>query len=72
MNLGALALGLACLGVSIVEGLFVSSFISSCARHLVLLFHPEMQSKLMSGVFLGVAFIEGTFFVTLAMTFVLK
>ena len=66
MNLGALALGLACLGVSIGEGLLVSSYISSSARH------PEMQSKLMSGVFLGVAFIEGTFFVTLAMTFVLK
>ena len=66
MNLGALALGLACLGVSIGEGLLVSSYISSSTRQ------PEMQSKLMSGVFLGVAFIEGTFFVTLAMTFVLK
>ena len=66
MNLGALALGLACLGVSIGEGLLVSFYISSSARQ------PEMQSKLMSGVFLGVAFIEGTFFVTLAMTFVLK
>lgn len=66
MNLGALALGLGCLGVSIGEGLLVASYLSSTARQ------PEMQNKLMSGVFLGVAFIEGTFFVTLAMTFVLK
>ncbi len=44
MNLGALALGLACLGVSIGEGLLVSSYISSSARQ------PEMQSKLMSCV----------------------
>ncbi|HEL1612714.1 TPA: F0F1 ATP synthase subunit C [Streptococcus suis] len=66
MNLGALALGLACLGVSIGEGLLVASYLSSTARQ------PEMQSKLMAGVFLGVAFIEGTFFVTLAMMFVLK
>ncbi|MDG3131825.1 F0F1 ATP synthase subunit C [Streptococcus suis] len=65
MNLGILALGLACLGVSIGEGLLVASYLRSTARQ------PEMQSKLMAGVFLGVAFIEGTFFVTLAMAFVL-
>lgn len=66
MNLAIFALGMACMGVSIGEGLLVSAWLKSAARQ------PEMYSKLMTAVFLGVAFIEGTFFVTLAMTFVLK
>ena len=66
MDLSALALGLATLGVSIGEGILVASYLNGTARQ------PELQSKLMSGVFLGVAFIEGTFFVTLAMTFLFR
>ncbi len=66
MDLSALALGLATLGVSIGEGLLVAAYLNGTARQ------PELQSKLMSGVFLGVAFIEGTFFVTLAMTFLFR
>lgn len=66
MDLSALALGLATMGVSIGEGILVSAYLNGTARQ------PELQSKLMSGVFLGVAFIEGTFFVTLAMTFLFR
>ncbi|MBF0786860.1 F0F1 ATP synthase subunit C [Streptococcus sp. zg-86] len=66
MDVSALALGVACLGVSVGEGLLVASYLSSTARQ------PELQSKLMTGVFMGVAFIEGTFFVTLAMTLFLR
>ena len=66
MDLSALALGMAALGVSIDEGILVAAYLNGTARQ------PELQSKLMSGVFLGVAFIEGTFFVTLAMTFLFR
>ena len=66
MDLSALALGLATLGVSIGEGILVAAYLNGTARQ------PELQSKLMSGDFLGVAFIEGTFFVTLAMTFLFR
>ena len=66
MDLSALALGLATLGVSIGEGILVAAYLNGTARQ------PELQSKLMSGVFFGVAFIEGTFFVTLAMTFLFR
>ena len=66
MDLSALALGLATLGVSIGEGILVAAYLNGTARQ------PELQSKLMSGVILGVAFIEGTFFVTLAMTFLFR
>lgn len=66
MDLSALALGMATLGVSIGEGILVAAYLNGTARQ------PELQSKLMSGVFLGVAFIEGTFFVTLAMIFLFR
>ena len=66
MDLSALALGMATLGVSIGEGILVAAYLNGTARQ------PELQSKLMSGVFLGVAFIEGTVFVTLAMTFLFR
>ena len=66
MDLSVLALGMAALGVSIGEGILVAAYLNGTARQ------PELQSKLMSGVFLGVAFIEGTFFVTLAMTFLFR
>ena len=66
MDLSALALWMATLGVGIGEGILVAAYLNGTARQ------PELQSKLMSGVFLGVAFIEGTFFVTLAMTFLFR
>ena len=53
MDLSALALGLATLGVSIGEGILVAAYLNGTARQ------PELQSKLMSGVFLGVALLKG-------------
>ena len=63
LNLKTLALGLAVLGVSIGEGILVANIAKSAARQ------PEMFSKLQTLMFLGIAFIEGTFFVLLACTF---
>ncbi|PZO93917.1 F0F1 ATP synthase subunit C [Streptococcus halichoeri] len=63
LNLKILALGIAVLGVSIGEGIMVANVAKSAARQ------PEMFSKLQSLLILGVAFIEGTFFVLLASTF---
>ena len=66
MNVAMFALGMAVMGVSIGEGLLVSSFLRSAARQ------PEMYNKLRTGMMLGIAFIEGTFFVLLAMAFILR
>lgn len=66
MDLTVFALGIAVMGVSIGEGLLVSSFLRSAARQ------PEMYNKLRTGMMLGVAFIEGTFFVLLAMSILFK
>ena len=63
LNLKILALGLAVLGVSIGEGILVANIAKSAARQ------PEMFSKLQTLMFLGIAFIEGAFFVLLACTF---
>ena len=63
LNLKILALGLAVLGVSIGEGILVANIAKSAARQ------PEMFSKLQTLMFLGIAFIEGTFFVLPACTF---
>ena len=63
LNLKILALGLAVLGVSIGEGILVANIAKFAARQ------PEMFSKLQTLMFLGIAFIEGTFFVLLACTF---
>ena len=63
LSLKILALGLAVLGVSIGEGILVANIAKSAARQ------PEMFSKLQTLMFLGIAFIEGTFFVLLACTF---
>ena len=53
------------MGVSIGEGLLVSSFLRSAARQ------PELYNKLQTSMLMGIAFIEGTFFVLLAMAFIL-
>lgn len=66
MNLGILALGMACLGVAVGEGLMIGSMMKSAARQ------PELLDQLRPLMFLGIAFMEGTFFVTLAMAFVLN
>ena len=66
MNLTFFGLCHACMGVSIAEGLIMSNLFKSAARQ------PEIIDQLRSLLILGVAFVEGTFFVTLAMAFVIK
>ena len=66
MNLTYLGLCLACLGVSIAEGMIMSNLFKAAARQ------PEIIGQLRSLLIFGVAFVEGTFFVTLAMSFVIK
>ena len=66
MNLTFFGLCLDCMGVSIAEGLIMSNLFKSAARQ------PEIIDQLRSLLILGVAFVEGTFFVTLAMAFVIK
>ncbi|HEN0516536.1 TPA: F0F1 ATP synthase subunit C [Streptococcus agalactiae] len=66
MNLAILALGFAVMGVAIGEGILVANIAKSAARQ------PEMFSKLQTLMFTGVAFIEGTFFVLFAFTFLVR
>ena len=66
MNLTYLGLCLACFGVSLAEGMLMSNLFKSAARQ------PEIIGQLRTLMILGVAFIEGTFFVTLAMSFLLR
>ena len=64
LNLKILALGIAVLGVSLGEGILVANIAKSAARQ------PEMYGKLQTLMIMGVAFIEGTFFVLLALTLI--
>ena len=66
MNLTFLGLCLACMGVSIAEGMLMSNLFKSAARQ------PEIIGQLRTLMILGVAFIEGTFFITLAMSFLFR
>ena len=66
MNLTFLGLCLACMGVSIAEGMLMSNLFKSASRQ------PEIIGQLRTLMILGVAFIEGTFFITLAMSFLLR
>ena len=66
MNLTFLGLCFACFGVSIAEGLIMSTLFKAASRQ------PEIIGQLRSLLILGIAFVEGTFFVTLAMAFVIK
>ena len=66
MNLTYLGLCLACFGVSLAEGMIMSNLFQAASRQ------PEIIGQLRSLLILGVAFVEGTFFVTLAMSFVIK
>ncbi|KXT79190.1 ATP synthase C chain [Streptococcus sp. DD13] len=66
MNLAILALGIAVLGVSIAEGYLVSNIAKAASRQ------PELFGRLQTLMILGIAFIEGTFFVLLASTFFVK
>ena len=64
MNLTILGLGLAVMGVSIGEGILDANVANAAARQ------PELFSTLQTLMFTGVAFIEGTFFVLFALSFI--
>ena len=66
MNLTFFCLCLACMGVSLAEGFLMNGLFKSAARQ------PDIIPQLRSLMIMGIAFIEGTFFVTLAMSFVIK
>ena len=66
MNLTFCGLCLACMGVSLAEGFLMNGLFKSAARQ------PDIIPQLRSLMIMGIAFIEGTFFVTLAMSFVIK
>ncbi|MFV0556889.1 MAG: ATP F0F1 synthase subunit C [Lactovum sp.] len=67
MSFGSIAImAMAILGCCVVlaEGIIVKAFQSAAARQ------PEMEPRLFSRMIVGIAFVEGTYFVTLAMAFV--
>lgn len=66
MSFSTLAIGIAALGAAIGDGLIVSSFLQSAARQ------PELEGRLRTSMFIGVALVEGTFFIALAMAFALR
>ena len=66
MNLTFFGLCLACMGVSLAEGFLMNGLFKSAALQ------PDIIPQLRSLMIMGIAFIEGTFFVTLAMSFVIK
>ena len=59
MNLTFFGLCLACMGVSLGEGMLMNGLLKSVARQ------PDIIAEFRSLMFLGVAFIEGTFFVSI-------
>ena len=66
MNLTYLGLCLACFGVSLAEGMIMSNLFKAASRQ------PEIIGQLRTLMIMGIAFIEGTFFVTLVMAFIIK
>ena len=66
MNLTFFGLCLACMGVSLSEGFLMANLFKSASRL------PEIIGQLRTLMIMGIAFIEGTFFVTLAMSFIIK
>ena len=66
MNLTFFGLCLACMGVSLAEGFLMANLFKSASRQ------PEIIGQLRTLMIMGIAFIEGTFFVTLAMSFIIK
>ena len=66
MNLTFLGLCFACMGVSLAEGFLMNGLFKSAARQ------PDIIPQLRSLMIMGIAFIEGTFFVTLVFSFIIK
>ena len=66
MNLTFFGLCLACMGVSLAEGFLMNGLLKSAARQ------PDIISELRSLMIMGIAFIEGTFLITLVFAFIIK
>ena len=66
MNLTFFGLCLAGMGVSLAEGMLMNGLFKSAARQ------PDIIPQLRSLMIMGIAFIEGTFLVTLVFSFVIK
>ena len=66
MNLTYFGLCLACMGVSLAEGFLMNGLLKSAARQ------PDIIAELRSLMIMGIAFIEGTFLVTLVFSFIIK
>ena len=66
MSLTILGLGLAVMGVSIGEGILVAHLDKDASLR------PGFVIKLQTLMFTGVAFIEGTFFVLFALSYIVK
>jgi ATP synthase subunit c len=54
------------MGVSLAEGMLMNGLFKSAARQ------PDIIPQLRSLMIMGIAFIEGTFFVTLVFSFIIK
>ena len=66
MNLTFFGLCRACMGVSLAEGFLMNGLLKSAARQ------PDIIAELRSLMIMGIAFIEGTFLVTLVFSFIIK
>ena len=66
MNLTYFGLCLACMGVSLAEGFLMNGLLKSAARQ------PDIIAELRSLMIMGIAFIEGTFLITLVFSFIIK
>lgn len=66
MNLTFFGLSLALLGVSLAEGILMNGLFKAAARQ------PDIIPQLRSLMIMGIAFIEGTFFVLLVFSFIIK
>ena len=66
MNLTFFGLCLACMGVSLGEGLLMNGLLKSVARQ------PDIIAEFRSLMFLGVAFIEGTFLCNSCLLIIIK
>ena len=54
------------MGVSLAEGFLMNGLLKSAARQ------PDIIAELRSLMIMGIAFIEGTFFVTLVFSFIIN
>ena len=55
-----------CMGVSLAEGFLMNGLLKSAARQ------PDIIAELRSLMIMGIAFIEGTFLITLVFSFIIK